>query len=194
MKAKLNEPKTEPIPESWKEKTEFGPQLFIKTLTGKTITLEVGHDWTVRRLKYVIQQKEGIPPDQARIIFGGRELEDDQTLRYYKFQKEATMHIVLRLRGGMYAATSGRDGFKNYFNVIVSIPDLPLELVIQANDGTTFGDLMTAVVHGVSESGKPKTILYNKAFYSNGETIQAGRLKRLVNYKINSTNNKIEIK
>uniref|UniRef100_A0A7S2UMU2 Ubiquitin-like domain-containing protein n=1 Tax=Attheya septentrionalis TaxID=420275 RepID=A0A7S2UMU2_9STRA len=78
-----------------------GMQLFVKTLTGKTVTIDVEDGESIEDVKAKIAEKEGIPAEQQRIIFGGQQLQDGKTLDDYNVGDDATLHLVLRLRGGV---------------------------------------------------------------------------------------------
>lgn len=75
-------------------------QIFIKTLTGRTVSIIVDEDDTILNVKMKLKEKNDVPVDEQRLLFGGHQLEDKRTLKSYSIQRDSTIHLVLRLPGG----------------------------------------------------------------------------------------------
>jgi len=77
-------------------------QFFVKTLVGKTLTYDLHPGMTIGQIKNMISQTENIPADQQRLIFSGKQLDDERTLEDYEIKDQSNLHLILRLRGGSF--------------------------------------------------------------------------------------------
>ncbi|AYV84766.1 MAG: ubiquitin family protein [Hyperionvirus sp.] len=112
-------------------KNDTAINIFCKTVTGRTITLDVLPTSAVEEVKMLIRRIEGIPLEQQRVVYAGRQLEDGKVIGDYNIQRESTLYLVLRLRGGMFHETSGRNG--NYKELTSNIFFIePLKSLVQS--------------------------------------------------------------
>jgi large subunit ribosomal protein L40e len=120
-------------------------QVLIKTMTGKIFAIDTEASESIGELKSRVAEVEKIPIEQQRLIFNGRQLDDDRTLSDYDIQRGAQINLCLRLRGGMYHGTSGRSGFHPSFLLTVEGPN-KTELMLQVHVGTTLLELLDLIV------------------------------------------------
>jgi ubiquitin len=147
-----------------------GMQLFVKTLTGKTVSIEVEEGESIEDVKAKIAEKEGIPPEQQRLIFGGQQLQDAKTLDDYGVGDDATLHLVLRLRGGKKSRALEKLGLgMGSFKVDERFVKKNLAGITDA-DRALIADFIDKSLEGSSGTDVDKEVRVNRALFRIGDS------------------------
>jgi ubiquitin len=153
----LNEKDKEDDPLPTEEVPKFTPgemQVFVKLLDGTCITVKINPQSTIDNLKSGIHEQTEILPSKQRLIFAGKQLEDGQTLNDYNVQKEHTIHLVMRLRGGMYHATSGRSDLHVSFPLNIKVANTNISIDLLVHEGITITQLCQLIKQGAKAQRK----------------------------------------
>ncbi len=126
----------------------------IVMMTGRMVTIKTACHETIEDVKERLQEVEGIPIDQQRLVYMGKQLDDERTLSDYNIGRNAELHLVLRLRGGMYHSTSGHSGLHKSFFLDVSLPFKRGSFQLYVHGGNTIKELTDIIVKASNDLGR----------------------------------------